>query len=99
MLIRQLPWQEKVGSLFIPQGHREGYEDRGVVVAVGQKCDLDIQPGDKVIFKRMPATGLVPDWREGDPYDWKDLLCLKPDPKTGEHPILAVYEDQVPVPV
>jgi len=87
ILVRQESYKDQLASgLYIPQGSREGFEDKGTVVAVGSRVD-DIKAGDRVLFKRRADTALVPDVREGDPNGWKDLLMLQPDD------ILAILED------
>lgn len=87
ILVKQVPWQEKTpGGIHIPQDHRLGYEDRGTVLGLGPKVTADVKVGDVVIFKRQPASAVMPDWREGDTYGEKDLLLLK------EENVLAVVE-------
>jgi co-chaperonin GroES (HSP10) len=87
ILARQKAYTDQLPSgLYIPQGHRAGYEDRAEIIAIGPKVTADIKVGDIVIFERKPSRALNPDIREGDPENWKDLLMLKEDD------ILAVVE-------
>ncbi len=81
VLVRQKEWQQKVGSLFIPQGSREGYEEVAEIIALGPKFpkDLGLEVGDRVLFRRRAGTAVIPDTREGDPDGMKNLLMLKPD--------------------
>jgi co-chaperonin GroES (HSP10) len=89
ILARQKAYSDRLPSgLFMPQGHRMGYEDRAVIEAIGPKVELDIKVGDTIIFERKPSRALNPDSREGDAEGWKDLLMLK------EEDILAVVEDE-----
>lgn len=83
ILIKQEEWKDKIGSIHIPQGTREGYEDVGVVRAVGRKVTIDVKPGDRVTFKRQPASALIRHPGEGDPNGWKNLLILKEENVTG----------------
>ncbi|HWJ41564.1 MAG TPA: hypothetical protein VNT29_10530 [Candidatus Limnocylindrales bacterium] len=87
ILVRQEAWKEKIGSLYIPQNHREGYEDTAVIIAIGPKSTIDAKVADRVMFKRRPASALVPDIREGDPLGLHGVLRLEEDD------ILAVVED------
>ena len=84
VLVRQDPKQDKVGSLFVPQGS-ERYPDEGTVVLVGPDVKSELREGDRVVFKRQPGAALAPDSREGDSV-YAGLLMLK------EENILAVVE-------
>lgn len=90
ILVKQEEWKDKIGSLYIPQGHREGYVDVGVVRAVGRKVTIDVKPGDRVTFKRQPASALLRYTGESGPGDWKDLLILK------EENVSTVISDDQP---
>lgn len=38
--------------------------------------DRPLVPGDRILFKRQPASALNPDEREGDPHGWYGFLML-----------------------
>lgn len=84
VLVKQDPPKEKVGSLFVPQGSRDLYEDTGTVVAVGpgristggEIIRPDVKIGDRVLFVRQPGSALNPDTREGES-EWESLLMMK----------------------
>lgn len=94
VLVRQDPKQEKVGSLFVPQGS-EDYPNHGTILAVGpgtvtqggQFVELTVSVGQRVLFKRRPNTALVPDAREDSGSEFKNLLMLR------ESDILAIVEE------
>ncbi len=94
VLVHQDPKQEKVGSLYVPQGS-ENYPDYGTILAVGpgtvsqggQFIELNVRVGERVLFKRRANTALVPDAREDSGSEFKDLLMLR------ESDILAVVEE------
>lgn len=96
VLVLQDPPKERVGSgiLFAPSGSEE-YPNIGTVVRVGpgavspggERIPMDVQVGDRVMFKRRPGSALVPDIREGDPNDWKNLIMLR------EEDIIGVIEE------
>jgi co-chaperonin GroES (HSP10) len=79
VIVRQDPAQDKVGSLFVPQG-KEIYTDFGTVIAVGSQVK-DVKTGDRVIFTRRPSSHLGEGWPE-----MKDLIRLK------ESDIVAIVE-------
>ena len=87
ILVKQDKPKEKLASgLFVPQNARELHEDFGTVIAVGPGRVLDngvlvvpeVKPGDRVLFRRRPASLL-----DGE----EDLLMLKDDD------ILAVIDE------
>ena len=75
VLVKQDAKENKVGSLFVPQGN-EHYPNFGTVLAIGSKV-VDVKVGDRVLFKRKPASALNPDSRESAEY--VDLLMLPED--------------------
>lgn len=82
LIVRQQEWQNKVGSLFIPDGAREGYENVAEIRAIGPRVDasLDLKVGDRVMFKRKAGSALLPDPREVGAEErakLKDLLVLE----------------------
>lgn len=78
VLVKQDAVKEKLDSgIFLPQNSRDLYDDYATVIAVGPKV-VDVKAGDRVLFKRRPASAL-----EGE---WKDYLMLK------EEDMLAVIE-------
>lgn len=67
ILVKQEKPKEKLASgLFVPQGSRDLYEDFGEVIAVGPGrvteggvlIEPSVKPGDRVLFKRRPASEL-----------------------------------------
>lgn len=86
VLVRQEAFRQQVGSLYIPDGNRAGFEDRGTVEAVGSRV-YDVKVGDRVIFKRKPASALNAEMRGSQAKVFQDLLSLT------EADILAVIED------
>jgi chaperonin GroES len=93
VLVQQDKPEEKTeGGLFMPQGARETYKDIGTVIAVGpgrttedgETIPVSVQVGERVLFKRRPASAL-----EGE---WDGLLLLKDDD------ILGVLEATEPEP-
>jgi chaperonin GroES len=100
VLVRQDPPKEKLGSglLYASQGN-EVWTPFATVLRVGPgkwnrdgsaRVELDVKPGDRVLFKRTPDTAIVPDWREGDERGWRDLLMLRED-----HIVGVVEDDEV----
>ncbi|HEX5314317.1 MAG TPA: co-chaperone GroES [Gammaproteobacteria bacterium] len=96
VLVKQDPKSEKVGKygiLFAPDGSEE-WPSFGTVVAVGPgdvaeggaRIPMAVAPGDRIIFRRKPASALHPDVREFDS-DLEGMLMLP------ESYILAVVED------
>lgn len=85
------PRNQRPSGLYIPEGHRESYEDIGTVLAVGpgradasgSRVPLEVAVGDRVRFVRRAATALVPDWREGGDEDRKDVLVLRESDVVG----------------
>lgn len=86
ILVKQDPAKEKLGSLFVPENTRDLQEDVGTVIAVGpgrlteggKLVEVSVKVGDRVVFKRRPASYL------GDFHpDWKDLLMLKDEDMVG----------------
>lgn len=60
----------------------ESHDDTGTVVAIGTDPKISVAVGDRVTFKRRPASAL---WeRAGD--EWEDLLMLR------EEDIIGVIE-------
>ncbi len=90
--MRQDPVKEKLDSgLYLPDVcARELQDDFATVIAVGPGRDLplEVQVGDRVLFKRRPGTALIPDKREGGPSEWTDLLMLR------ETDIIGVVTDE-----
>ena len=87
ILVKQDKPKEKLASgLFVPQNAREAYEDFGTVIAHGPGKLLEngtvlepsVKIGDRVLFKRRPASAL--DGEDG-------LLMLK------DEDILAVIDE------
>lgn len=87
ILVKQDKPKEKLASgLFVPQNSRDLQEDFGTVIAVGPGKVLDngtlvvpeVKPGDRVLFKRRPASII-----EGE----EDLLMLK------DEDMLAVVDE------
>lgn len=78
ILVQQDRPKEKLASgLYVPDtAERALQEDLATVVLVGPKV-LEVNAGDRVLFKRRPCTALIPDEREGGPEEWKDLLMLR----------------------
>lgn len=74
VLLRQDPKKEKIGTLYVPETTRELYEDVGTIVALGPKVE-NLAVGDRVMFKRRPASAL-----EGE---WEGLLMLKQEDVIG----------------
>lgn len=83
VLVKQDKPKEKLASgLFVPQGHREAYEDFGTVIAVGPGRVSEggtiiapsVSPGDRVLFKRRPASSL-----EDMGPEFADMIMLKDD--------------------
>ena len=96
VLIRQVEKVNKVGKLgliYAPDGSEE-WPSIGVVEAVGPghvveggaQIPPDVSVGDRVIFRRKPASALHPDVREFDS-DLEGMLMLP------ESYILAIVED------
>lgn len=92
VIVRQDAPREKLDSgLYLPQGHRDLYEDFGTVLAVGpgrfteggHRIPMDVKVGDRVLFKRRPATALNRDSRETNPKEWENILVLKEDDILG----------------
>ncbi len=79
VIVRQDPPKEKQGGLYLPQNSRELYEDVGTIEAIGSDIKLDVKVGDRVLFKRRPASVL-----EG----FENLLLLL------EEDLLAVVTDE-----
>ncbi len=63
------------GILYVPQG-KEDYPNFGTVLAVGGEVE-EILVGDRVIFKRKPASAISPEARAKDEY--YGLLVLPED--------------------
>lgn len=100
VLVKQDPAKELVGReglIFAPQGS-ETWPVTATVIAVGPgriteggarvALDPGLVPGARVIFKRKPSSALVPDLREGDPNEWRDLIMLR------EEDILGIIEEE-----
>ena len=93
IIIRQDAPKEKLDSgLYLPQGHRDLHDDFGTVLAVGPgritsggvRIPMEVKPGDRVLFKRRPASALVRDPREGGyPKEWENILVLREDDILG----------------
>lgn len=97
VLIRQVDKVNKVGKLgllYAPDGSEE-WPPIGVVEAVGpgrvieggEQIPPAVQVGDRVLFKRKPASALHPDVREFDS-DLEGLVMLPEDY------VLAVIEEE-----
>lgn len=85
VIIRQAAAKTKsAGGLYFPDASKE-FPAEGVVEAVGPLV-REVSVGDRVIFKRVPGSALVPDWREGDALGLRDLIVLREDD------VLAVVE-------
>lgn len=84
VLVRQEPPQDKIGTLYVPQG-LEHYPNFATVVAIGPEVQSELKVGDRVLFKRKPDSALNPDTREGKS-EFDDLLVLP------EENILAIVE-------
>jgi chaperonin GroES len=91
ILVKQDPPKEKLNGLFLPQGSRDLYEDVGTVIATGPGTTVEggviipvsVKPGDRVAFKRRPASSLG----DIDP-DWENMLMLK------DEDIIGVLNDE-----
>jgi chaperonin GroES len=84
IIVKQDKPKEKLASgLFVPQNSRDLYEDTGEVIAVGTGrvlpngtvLPLSVKPGDRIYFKRRPASAL-----EGE---WEGLLVLRDEDVIG----------------
>lgn len=76
VLVRQDEPKTMIGSLHVPQG-LEQWPPVGVVLAAGPRCKLeDFKIGDRVQFKRRPASAVVPDVREPHDPEWEGLVVL-----------------------
>jgi co-chaperonin GroES (HSP10) len=89
ILVRQDPVKEKLDSgLYLPDvASRALQEDLATVLTVGPGA-LEVQVGDRVLFKRRAGTALISDPREGGPEEWTDLLMLR------ETDIIGVVSDE-----
>ncbi len=83
VLVQQDAAESMRGSLFLPQG-KEDYPNFGTVVNVGPGV-VDVKAGDRVLFKRKPASAI---WPEALAFEEGWGLLVLPD----DH-ILAVVED------
>lgn len=90
VLVKQDAPKEKLASgLFVPQGTRELYDDFGTVLAVGpgrvteggEIVPVSVKPGDRVMFKRRPASLINPDARPDG--EWYNYLMLKDEDIVG----------------
>lgn len=96
VLVKQDPPNDLLESgLYMPQGQRDSWRDIGTVVAVGPgkyengtRRELDVKPGDRVLFKRRPASALNGDGLEGGREEWKDMIVLL------EEDIIGVIEEE-----
>lgn len=91
LIVKQDPPKEQLKSgLFVPQSSLQYTEDTGTVIAVGPgritkgglRAEMSVKPGDRVAFKRRPASHLG----DTDP-EWQDHLLLK------DEDIIGVIED------
>lgn len=98
VLVKQdSPKAQLKSGLFLPQGSRDLYDDYGTVIAVGpgiaveggEIIPVSVKPGDRVMFKRRPASLINPDAREGD--EWFNYLMLK-----DEDIVAVLDQDAIP---
>lgn len=96
VLVLADPAKDRTSSgLYYPQGS-EDWPSLGTVMAVGpgriieggEREPMGVEVGDRVLFKRQPASALVPDSREGDPRGWHGLVML------DEKSIIGVVFDE-----
>lgn len=66
VLVRQDPAEDRVGSLYVPQG-KENFPTMATVVYVGVGVKENIKVGDRVIFKRKPESCIDMDAKKDDP--------------------------------
>lgn len=102
VLVQQDPPSEMVGKskiLYAPNDDAKDWGNTGTVLAVGPgtwerrdgeivRVPPEVKPGDRILFKRQPASALVVDAREGDPYGWKNLVML------DFESVLGVFEEE-----
>lgn len=57
VLIRIAPLPKKIGSVHLPEEHRAFKDsDEGTIVAVSEQAELDLVPGQRVMFERGNGT-------------------------------------------
>lgn len=91
VLVKQDAALEKIGLIIVPQGS-EQYPAFGTVLGIGPKCKYpDFAVGDRVAFKRRPASAIVWDSRINCicPDEWRGLVMLR------HEDILAVIDGVV----
>jgi chaperonin GroES len=90
ILVKQDPPKEKIGTLFVPQG-KEEFENFGTVIAVGpgtigQTGEIipnSVKPGDRVLFKRRPASVLGEDFKDQVMLRDEDMLAVLEEGAVG----------------
>lgn len=86
--MRQDPPRE-ISQWIVAPNDMKDWPPTGTVVAVGS-LNKDVVVGDRVLFRRRPASALVQDDRNPDQQEhWKGLVRLHADD------ILGLVEDEV----
>lgn len=78
LLLQQVKSEEKIGSIVLPQNLEEKSVAIGEVKEIGSLVELDLQPGQKVMFNRYNAIA----WGSDDSMvfvDEDDVLCCIED--------------------